>query len=65
MLWPRLGAPVYARRFTAAIAQNKMERAGQDTTQVRQVAAWPHVVEAGPFRVGFVPCRIRSPARAW
>ena len=26
-----------------------MERAGQDTDEVRQVAPWPQVVEAGPF----------------
>jgi ribonuclease J len=55
MLWSRLGVPIYARRFTAAIAQNKMERAGQPTSEVRQVDAWPHMVEAGPFKVGFVP----------
>ncbi|MER2509417.1 ribonuclease J [Amaricoccus sp.] len=55
LLWNRLKAPVYARRFTAAIAQSKMERSGQDSTQVRQVNAWPHMVSAGPFSVGFVP----------
>lgn len=55
LLWPRLKVPVYARRFTAAIAQSKMERAGQDSTQVRQTLPWPHTVNAGPFTVGFVP----------
>jgi ribonuclease J len=55
LLYPRLKVPVYARRFTAAIAQNKMERAGQDTTMVRQVDPWPRRVETGPFTVGFVP----------
>lgn len=54
-LFPRLAAPVHARRFTAAFAKSKMERAGQDTTMVRQVQPWPHVVHAGPFTVGFVP----------
>jgi ribonuclease J len=55
-LFPRLKAPVvYARRFTAANAKLKMERAGQDTTLVHQVDPWPRMVEAGPFRVGFVP----------
>ncbi len=54
-LFPRLQAPVYARRFTTAIAQMKMERAGQDTGMIRQTQAWPHVVHAGPFTVGFVP----------
>ena len=39
LLWHRLQAPVYARRFTAALAKVKMERAGQDTDAVRQVDA--------------------------
>jgi ribonuclease J len=55
MLFHRLQVPVYARRFTTAIAQNKMERAGQDTAMVRQTQAWPHKVHVGPFTVGFVP----------
>ncbi|MEM8569401.1 MAG: ribonuclease J [Pseudomonadota bacterium] len=55
ILWPRLKAKVYARRFTAAVAQEKMDRAGHDVMEVRQTNAWPHMVEAGPFRVGFVP----------
>ena len=55
LLWPRLKVPVHARRFTAAIAKAKMDRAGQDTTAVRQAAPFPHMVEAGPFRVGFLP----------
>jgi ribonuclease J len=55
ILFHRIEAPVYARRFTAAHAKLKMERAGQDTTMVRQVDAWPKVVHAGPFTVGFVP----------
>jgi ribonuclease J len=55
LLWHRLRRPVYARRFTAALAKSKMERAGQPTDEVRQVDAWPHVVHAGPFTVGFMP----------
>lgn len=55
LLWHRLRAPVHARRFTAALAKGKMERAGQPTDAVRQVDAWPHQVHAGPFRVGFLP----------
>ena len=55
LLFPRLRAPVYARRFTAAHAKLKMERAGQDTTMVRQVDPWPRTVHAGPFTVGFLP----------
>jgi ribonuclease J len=55
LLWHRLQAPVYARRFTAALAKAKMERAGQPTDAVRQVDPLPHVVHAGPFAVGFAP----------
>jgi ribonuclease J len=55
LLWHRLQAPVYARRFTAALAKSKMERSGQPTDAVRQVAPWPHLVHAGPFTVGFLP----------
>lgn len=55
LLWHRLKKPVHARRFTAALAKSKMERAGQPTDAVRQEAPWPHVVHAGPFTVGFLP----------
>ncbi len=54
-LWPRLKAPVYARTFTAHLARLKMEEAGLDPEKVRTVDAWPHVVEAGPFKVSFAP----------
>jgi ribonuclease J len=64
ILWHRLQAPVYARRFTAAIAKSKMERAGQDTTVVRQVDPWPRMVHAGPFTVGFVPLSHSIPESA-
>ncbi len=55
LLWPQLQAPVYSRKFTAAIASNKMERAGVDAANVKTVGPLPHMVEAGPFRVGFLP----------
>jgi ribonuclease J len=54
-LWPRLRAPVYARRFTAALAQIKLDEAGADPQAVAVVAPRPAWVEAGPFRVQFVP----------
>ena len=50
-----LGAPVYARAFTANIARRKMEEHGHPDKAVRIVSAWPETVEAGPFTVGFVP----------
>ncbi|WP_424927450.1 ribonuclease J [Amaricoccus tamworthensis] len=55
LLWPRLHVPVYARRFTTALAQGKMERAGLDTTKVIETHPWPKKVKVGPFEVGFVP----------
>ncbi len=54
-LFPQLQAPVYCRAFTAAIARNKMDRAGQDSNMVVEVGMWPETVEVGPFKVGFVP----------
>ncbi len=54
-LHDRLGAPIHARGFTAAIARRKMAERGRAEETVRTVGAWPETVEAGPFRVGFVP----------
>jgi ribonuclease J len=54
-LWPRLKAPIYARKFTAHIARMKMEEQGLSPEVIQTVEAWPAVVEAGPFRVGFAP----------
>ncbi|MBI1217704.1 MAG: MBL fold metallo-hydrolase [Rhodobacteraceae bacterium] len=54
-LWPRLKAQVYCRRFTGAIARLKMEDQGHPATAITVVEPRPDVVEAGPFRVQFVP----------
>ena len=53
--WEDLGAPVYARAFTAHIARLKMDDQGVSPETVKTVAPWPEVVQAGPFKVGFVP----------
>jgi ribonuclease J len=50
-----LGAPVYARRFTANIARRKMAEHGHPEDTVTTVQPWPEMIEAGPFRVGFMP----------
>ncbi len=55
MLWDQLQVPVYARRFTAMHARLKMEERGQDYNRVETVRPFPEVVEAGPFRVAFLP----------
>ncbi|MCB1330220.1 MAG: ribonuclease J, partial [Maritimibacter sp.] len=54
-LWEDLGAPIYARAFTAHIARLKMEDAGLSPETVRTVSRWPETIKAGPFSVGFVP----------
>ncbi|MCK0148745.1 ribonuclease J [Marivita sp. S6314] len=53
--WEQLGAPIYARAFTAHIARLKMDDHGHSPDLVRTVSAWPETVKAGPFSVGFVP----------
>lgn len=54
-LWPRLKKPVYARRFTARIGQMKLEEAGLPSDCLHIVRPRPEVIEAGPFKVQFVP----------
>lgn len=63
-LWPRLKAPVYARRFTSAIAKMKMEDQGQDPNAVTTVGAYPEAIEAGPFQVAFLPVSHSIPEAA-
>ncbi|UXX83951.1 ribonuclease J [Roseovarius pelagicus] len=53
--YDRLGAPVYARAFTANIARRKMAEHGHPEKAVRTVSPWPETVTAGPFTVGFAP----------
>src|SRR6056297_2817188 len=53
--YDRLGAPIHARAFTANIARRKMEERGHPEKAVRTASPWPETVQAGPFKVGFVP----------
>ncbi len=59
-----LGVPVCARPFTANIARRKMDEHGHPEEAVRVVAAWPDKVEAGPFKVGFLPMSHSIPESA-
>lgn len=54
-LWPALRKPVYARKFTATIGRLKFEEYGLPKDAITTVEARPHTVEAGPFKVQFVP----------
>ncbi|WP_424971526.1 ribonuclease J [Dinoroseobacter sp. S76] len=64
LLHPRLKAPVYARPFTGAIAQRKMDEKGLDPEEVRIVGAYPEVIEAGPFKVSYLPVSHSIPEAA-
>ncbi|WP_424833155.1 ribonuclease J [Ruegeria sp.] len=59
-----LGAPIYARAFTANIARRKMEDHGHPTEAVRTASAWPEQIKAGPFTVGFLPVSHSIPESA-
>ena len=50
-----LKKPIYARKFTANLARRKLTEKGQDPKAVTTIAPWPEMVEAGPFRVGYLP----------
>ncbi len=63
-LYERLGAPVYARAFTANIARGKLEEYGLSEKVVRTASAWPETVQAGPFSVGFLPISHSIPESA-
>ena len=70
-LWERLGAPIYARPFTAEVVRRKMAEAGLETDDIR-VCQLGDRYEAGRFNVEFLPVThsvpeasslaIRSPA---
>ena len=63
-LWPLLKKPIYARRFTAAIGRMKFEEAGLPRDAIKTVDARPETVEAGPFKVQFVPVSHSIPESA-
>lgn len=63
-LWPQLKKPVYARRFTAALGRLKLEEAGLPRDAVTTVEPRPAVIEAGPFKVQFVPLAHSIPESA-
>ena len=59
-----LGVPIFARPFTANIARRKMEEAGHPEEAVQVVSKWPDQVDAGPFKVGFLPMSHSIPESA-
>ncbi|WP_281972820.1 ribonuclease J [Ruegeria faecimaris] len=59
-----LGAPIYARAFTANLARRKMEEKAHPTDAVQTLSAWPEQVTVGPFTVGFLPVSHSIPESA-
>ena len=63
-LWPRLKARIYARKFTATLGRLKFDEFGHPRDAFTVVEPRPHVVEAGPFKVQFVPVSHSIPESA-
>jgi len=63
-LWEKLRVPLHARTFTGALARMKLDEQGAPASALNIVQAWPETVEAGPFRVGFVPISHSIPESA-
>ncbi|WP_439155614.1 ribonuclease J [Yoonia sp.] len=62
--WDRLGAPVYARKFTANIARRKLEEQGHSPNVVKVVDVYPQVIDCGPFKVSYLPISHSIPESA-
>ncbi len=62
--WERLGAPVYARRFTANIARRKLDEHGHPESVVKVVEPYPHVITCGPFKISYLPISHSIPESA-
>jgi ribonuclease J len=63
-LFPQLKAPIYARPFTRYHAQRKMEDAGQNPEEVLNAGIYPEVIDAGVFKVSFMPLSHSIPESA-
>ncbi|PRY80274.1 ribonuclease J [Yoonia maritima] len=62
--WERLGAPVYARPFTANIARRKLSEHGLPDSVVNVVDVYPQVIDCGPFKVSYLPISHSIPESA-
>jgi ribonuclease J len=54
-LYGRLGAPIFCRKFTGAVARAKIEERGHDIDSVEVVGVWPEQVKLGALKIGFMP----------
>ena len=62
--WERLGAPVYARPFTANIARRKLDEHGHPASVVKVVGVYPEMIKCGPMTVSYLPISHSIPESA-
>ena len=62
--WRRLGAPVYARPFTANIARRKLDEHGHPESVVKVVGVYPEKIHCGPMTVSYLPISHSIPESA-
>ena len=62
--WESLGAPVFARPFTANIARRKLSEHGHPEGVVTVVDVYPQVIDCGPFKVSYLPISHSIPESA-
>ena len=62
--WDRLGAPVYARPFTANIARRKLDEQGHPENVVKVVGIYPEMIKCGPLTVSYLPISHSIPESA-
>ncbi len=62
--WEKLGAPVYARPFTANIARRKLDEFGLPESAVRVVGVYPEMIKCGPLTVSYLPISHSIPESA-
>ncbi|CTQ49649.1 ribonuclease J [Jannaschia donghaensis] len=54
-LYPQIKKPIHCRAFTANLARRKLQEKGQDPKVVHTAPSFPQMIDAGPFKVGFLP----------
>ncbi len=62
--WEKLGAPVYARPFTANIARRKLDEHGHPPSVVKVVDVYPEMIKCGPLTVSYLPISHSIPESA-
>ncbi len=62
--WEQLGAPIYARPFTANIARRKLDEHQAPESILKVVGPYPEVINCGPFKVSYVPISHSIPESA-